>query len=76
MAHLIFDWWLKRGKDIKFTTRISHNNFANLNIQFVNKRKYAYILSGTLAIIGLISIFTKDLITVWISAADILTDPI
>ena len=59
MAHLMFDWWLKRGKNIKFTTRISHNNFANLNIQFVNKRKYAYFISGTLALIGLVSIFTK-----------------
>jgi SecD/SecF fusion protein len=30
-----------------------------LNIQFVNKRKYAYIFSGTLFVIGLVSIFTK-----------------
>jgi SecD/SecF fusion protein len=59
MAHVMFDWWLKRGKDIKFTTRISHNNFANLNIQFVAKRKYAYIISGTLAVIGLVSIVVK-----------------
>src|SRR6185295_7234978 len=39
-----------------FTTRLSHNNFANLNIQFVNKRKYAYIFSGTLFVISILSI--------------------
>ncbi len=59
MAHVIFDWWMKRGKDIKFTTRLSRFDLSNLNIQFVNKRKYAYIFSGTLAVIGLVSIFTR-----------------
>ena len=59
MAHLVFDWLLKRNKNIKFTTPISKKGFTHYNIQFVNKRKYAYIFSGTLAIIGLVSIFTK-----------------
>ncbi len=59
VAHMMFDWYSKRGKEVKFTTAISKNNFNNLNIQFVNKRKYAYIFSGTLALIGLISIFTR-----------------
>ncbi|MBA3648343.1 MAG: protein translocase subunit SecDF [Chitinophagales bacterium] len=59
LAHLIFDWMLKRGMNIKFSTPVSRFNLTNLNIQFVNKRKYAYIISGTLAVIGLISIFTK-----------------
>ncbi len=59
MAHWIFDWWLKRGKDIKFHTRFSRRDFGNMNIQFVKKRKYAYMISGTLVLISLISIFTK-----------------
>jgi SecD/SecF fusion protein len=59
MAHWIFEWWMKGGRDIKFTTRISRFDLSTLDIQFVNKRKYAYIFSGTLAIIGLVSIFTK-----------------
>lgn len=59
MAHLIFDWWIERFKTIKFTTSISRFNFTNFDIPFVYWRKYAYILSGTLAIIGLLSIFTK-----------------
>jgi len=59
MAHMIFEWWIKRGKGMKFTTRISRGSLSKYNIQFVNKRKYAYIFSGTLALIGLVSIFTK-----------------
>ena len=59
VAHLMFDFYTKRGKEVKFTTILSKNNFNNMNIQFVNKRKYAYIFSGTLALIGLISIVTR-----------------
>lgn len=59
MAHVIFDWWMKRGKDIKFTTRLSSFDLSNLNIQFVNKRKYAYIFSATLAVISIIAIITR-----------------
>lgn len=59
MAHLVFDWLLKRNKNITFTTPLSKNRFTNMNIQFVSKRKYAYMFSGALAIIGLVSIFTK-----------------
>lgn len=59
MAHLMFDWWMERFKTIQFSTRISRFNFTNFNIQFVKWRKYAYVISGTLALIGLLSIFTK-----------------
>ncbi|MGB3074034.1 MAG: protein translocase subunit SecD, partial [Chitinophagales bacterium] len=59
MAHLIFDWWLERFKTIKFTTSISRFNFTNFDIPFVKWRKYAYVISGTLALVGLLSIFTK-----------------
>ncbi len=59
VAQIMFDWYSKKGKELKFTTAISKNNFNNMNIQFVEKRKYAYIFSGALALIGLISIFTR-----------------
>jgi SecD/SecF fusion protein len=59
LSHLIFNYFIERGYKINFSTTFTKNYFKNTNIQFVNKRKYAYIFSGTLAIIGLISIFTK-----------------
>ncbi len=58
-AHLIFEFWIKRTKTMSFHTKISKGNFSNMNIQFVNKRKYAYMFSGGLALLGLISIFTR-----------------
>jgi len=59
LAHLIMNWWVTRGWKMDFTTKLSKNNFSNMNIHFVNKRKYAYIFSGTLAVIGLVSIITR-----------------
>lgn len=58
-AHLIFEFWIKRTKTMAFHTKLSRGNFSNMNIQFVNKRKYAYMFSGGLAFLGLISIFTR-----------------
>ncbi|MCY7410984.1 MAG: protein translocase subunit SecDF [Chitinophagales bacterium] len=59
MAHWMFEWYLKRGKEIKFHTRLSKNNFSGLNIQFVGKRKYAYWFSGSLAVICIASIIIR-----------------
>jgi len=59
VAHLIFDWWVKKERPMKFFTPISKNRLTQMNIQFVSKRKYAYFFSGTLALLGLISIFTR-----------------
>jgi SecD/SecF fusion protein len=38
---------------------MSKNAFANLNIDWINKRKIAYVVSGVLIIAGLASIFTR-----------------
>jgi SecD/SecF fusion protein len=59
LAHLMFNYFIERGMKVNFSTTFTKNYFKNTHIQFVNKRKYAYIFSGTLAIIGLVSIFTK-----------------
>ena len=59
LAHLMFNYFIERGMKVNFSTNFTKNYFKNTNIQFVNKRKYAYIFSGTLAVIGLVSIFTK-----------------
>ncbi|MCS6916943.1 MAG: protein translocase subunit SecDF [Chitinophagales bacterium] len=60
MAQLIFHWWVKDGsRSIRFTTPLSRTDLSRYNIQFVNKRKYAYVISSVLAVIGLVSIITK-----------------
>ena len=57
---MMIDWWTKkRDKSISFWTPPTKNAFANLNIDWIGKRKIAYVISGVFLTAGLISIFTK-----------------
>ena len=53
------DWWLSRGKSIEYITGVSRNLFKHFNFDFVGKRKIAFVISGALTVIGIVSIFTK-----------------
>ena len=59
ITRLIIDDRLKRGKNITFENKISRNFLKNTHIDFLGKRKYSYIISGTLILIALLSIFIK-----------------
>jgi len=59
VGRMITDWWAGKGKDIKFSTAFSEKIFHGANINWMGLRKKAYIFSGTLILIGLISIFTR-----------------
>jgi protein-export membrane protein, SecD/SecF family len=52
ISHLVFDWWLNKGRNIKFYTDHTKNFLANTKIDFVGIRKYAYIFSITIITIG------------------------
>lgn len=57
---MMIDWWTKKKeKNMTFWTGWSKNAFANLNIDWIGKRKIAYVISGVFLTAGLISIFTK-----------------
>ncbi len=57
---MMIDWWTKKkDKSISFWTPPTKNAFANLNIDWIGKRKIAYVISGIFLTAGLISIFTK-----------------
>lgn len=58
MAHMFMEYWVKSGRTLKFHSP-TFRDFSKYNIQFVNKRKYSYIISSVLTVICLISIFTK-----------------
>jgi SecD/SecF fusion protein len=58
MAHMFMEYWVKSGRTLKFHSP-TFRDFSKYNIQFVNKRKYSYVLSSVLTIICLVSIFTK-----------------
>lgn len=50
---------LEKGKTLSVWTSITKNWFKNIWIDFIGKRKYAYIFSIFLTVISLISIFTQ-----------------
>lgn len=56
ITRLIFEWQLKRNKNITFTSKITSNWLQNTHIKFLEKRKVAYIISGSLVVISLLSI--------------------
>lgn len=56
VGRLMIDWWLGRGKNITFWTGASQNLFADLNIDWLGKRRVAYMVSGTLLVLSVLSI--------------------
>ena len=61
ITRLLIDWYTKKGKTLNFSTPATKNLFKNVNIDFLGKRKIAYIISGVLIAISLGSLFTNSL---------------
>lgn len=61
VGKLIIDWWMGRGGNMSFWTAPSKNAFANLNVDWIGKRKIAYVISGTIILAGMVSLATRSL---------------
>lgn len=61
ITRLIVDWYVGRGGKLDFATVITKSLFRNINIDFLKKRKAAYIFSGALILLSLGSLFTNGL---------------
>lgn len=59
VGRLIIDWWTGKGKALAFRTKISKGAFAHTNIDFIGNRKYAYMISGTIIVLGLVSMLVR-----------------
>ena len=59
-GRLLIEWWVGKGRTISFWTGLSKNWFANLNIDWLRKRRIAYVISGIIIGAGLISFFTRS----------------
>jgi protein-export membrane protein, SecD/SecF family len=59
ISHMIFDDRLKKGKNITFDRPATRNFLANTHFDFINARKVCYIISASLILISLVSIFAK-----------------
>ena len=61
ITRLLIDGYGKNGKSLLFSTSLTKNLFKNMNFEFLAKRKIAYIFSGILIIISVISFLTNGL---------------
>lgn len=59
VGRLIIEWWVGRGKNITFFIDMTKDIFANFKVDWLGKRKIAYIASSTFIAIGIISMFTR-----------------
>ncbi|MEZ4858917.1 MAG: protein translocase subunit SecDF [Flavobacteriaceae bacterium] len=61
ITRLFIDSYTKNGKSLTCSTAITKNFFKNVNINFLGKRKIAFIISGILIAVSLGSLFTNGL---------------
>ncbi|CAM1352348.1 protein translocase subunit SecDF [Tenacibaculum halocynthiae] len=61
ITRLLVDGAVTKGTNLTFNTNISKNWFKNINIEFLKKRKLAYVISGAIIAFGLVSILTIGL---------------
>tara|TARA_R110000850_G_scaffold241496_1_gene366127 strand:+ start:54047 stop:57070 length:3024 start_codon:yes stop_codon:yes gene_type:complete len=61
ITRLFIERYTVNGKPLTFSTSATKNLFRNLSINFLGKRKIAYIISGILIVLSLLSLFTQGL---------------
>ncbi len=63
ITRVIIEWMTRKGDQSKmsFSTPFSRNAFANLNIDFMAKRRTAYAFSGVFILIGMIALAINGL---------------
>ncbi len=59
VSRLLIEWWVGKGNDISFWTAPTKNVLANLNIDWMGKRKMFYVFSIGITVLGIISFFTR-----------------
>lgn len=61
ISRLLIDWYLNRGGKLEFSTGMTKGLFQSINLDFLKKRKLAYVISGVIITAGLASLFTTGL---------------
>lgn len=61
ISRLLIDWYLNRGGKLEFSTGMTKGLFRSINLDFLKKRKLAYVISGVIITTGLASLFTTGL---------------
>ena len=61
ITRLLLEVWAARRGSVSFSRKCTENFLQNVKFSFVSKRKYSYIISGTLIIASVVSLFTLGL---------------
>jgi SecD/SecF fusion protein len=59
VSRLIIEWWVGKGKEITFWTAPTKNSLADLNVDWMAKRKMFYGVSIAITLLGIVSFFTR-----------------
>ena len=59
VTRLLFDDRVSKGKNVTFDNKVTRNFLQNTHVDFLGKRKIAYIVSGLIIVASFVSIFTK-----------------
>ncbi len=59
ISSLLIDRWLSTGRDLKVSTKFSESFLANVNFDFIGKRKISYLFSMIIIIAGIASFVTR-----------------
>ena len=61
ITRLLIEWYINNNKKLTFNTGITKGWFQNIDVDFLKKRKMAYIISGAVLILGVGSLLTNGL---------------
>ena len=61
ISKLVIHSWMKKGQGISFFTKLSKGLFQNIKFDWIGKRKYFYIFSISVTILGVIGMTTRGL---------------
>jgi SecD/SecF fusion protein len=61
ITRLIYERQLKKNAKLSFSIPLTANLFKNTKIDFIGLRKYFYIASGVILLVGVVSLFVKGL---------------
>jgi len=61
ISRLVITRWMEKGKGISFFTKMSEGLFQNLHFDWVGKRKYFYIFSISVTLLGIGAMATRGL---------------
>ncbi len=59
LGRLMIEWWIGKGKTMHFWIEPTKNIFTHIHVDWIGKRRIAYIFSGLFTLLGLISMFTR-----------------